>query len=82
MPDTDTRQAALAQPDLVNGNSRAGAADQQVASAAFNPFAGVAAQVQPLPATAPQPTPDWSLPLIAMVLGLACIAAMLRRLLD
>lgn len=82
MPDTDTRQAAAAQAPLVNGSSRAGAADQQASSAAFNPFGNAAVQVQPPSATAPLPTPDWSLPLIAAVLGLACIAALLRKLLD
>lgn len=84
MSDFDSAQAAAAQPPPVNGNPRTTAADQQApASAAFSPFAGVTAlQVQPPPPAAPQPTPDWSLPLLAAVLGLACIAAMLRRLLD
>ena len=78
----DTRQAAAAQPVLVDANPRTGAADQQAtASAAFSPFASVAAvQVQSPPA--PSQAPDWSLPLMAALLGLACIAAMLRRLLD
>ena len=73
---------ASVKPALVNGNYSTGAADPQAASAAFNPFAGVAGQVQPPPATAPPPSPGWGLPLLAAVLGLACIAAMLRRLLD
>lgn len=84
MSDFDTRQAAAAQPPMADGNPRTVATDQQAtASAAFSPFAGVVAmQVAPPPATAPLPAPDWSLPLVAAVLGLACIVAMLRRLLD
>lgn len=82
MPVTDTRQAAAAQPPLANGSPGTGAADQGTPSAAFNPFSSAALQVQPPPPGPPLPTPDWALPVFAAVLGLACIGAMLRRLLD